>query len=518
MNQPSLPMNQHVTTPTLSRAASLALLLCCLLAVYFSTVQSLLDRWNQSGSEYGHGPLLVGVIVWLIFRERHRLLRADIKPCYWALLLAGLLSMLWSAGYITQVNVVQQVALPCVIFFSVIALLGIPVARILWFPLSLIVFAIPVWNVLQPPLQDLAVAACGQLFSFINIPVHISGNAITVTSGTFQVATGCSGLNLFLAATLLGILFAHLHFTERRDQFIVVLLALLLGIVCNWVRIATIIWIAQLSDDINHPIVQDHGWLGWAWFTLLFAGYLFFVNRLPFAVKDAHSNSNPLHQTGQQSASKRVSIAALLACMLGVYSAPLLSIYLPNRNSPAPLPIVAPATVLGYPARAIGDTTSWRPNFHATTSELHIRLETNSEPLDFHLYFYATQRQETELIHFDNTIADDKNWHVVRFLNQGSSSENHWWRDVIVESHGLNSRRSLLVRYWYSIAGSNTTNPTIAKLLQLKGFIHNRTDASLIAINTACSEPDCHKAQKSLDAITKSASLEAKNIINPLVN
>ncbi len=511
-------MNQTFKPNFLPRILGLAFLLGGVLAVYLTTVQSLLERWNQTGSEYGHGLLLVGVIVWLIFRQRQPLQQAEIAPCYWTLLPAILCSFLWSAGYITQVNLVQQFALPGVIFFSVTALMGIPIARIVWFPLSLIVFALPVWNVLQPALQYLAVTACAFIFSILSMPVHISGNSISVTTGTFQVAAGCSGLNLFLAASVLGILFAHLNFTRRRDQIIVVLLALLVGIICNWVRIASIIFIAQLSNDIQHPIVQDHSWLGWAWFAVLFAVYIFVVNRLPFAANHSDLDTKTAQGHAQQKTPRRMSIAALVACMLGIYSAPLLSTYLLQKNSANSTPILAPAKLLDYPATAINDPTSWQPNFHAATSELHVRLATNSAPLYFHLYFYATQRQETELIHFDNTIADDKNWHVVQLLNQDSNSENHWWQDVIVESHGSNTRRTLLVRYWYSIAGSNTTTPTIAKLLQLKGFLRNRTDASLIAINTACAEPNCHKAQKSLDEITKSAAVEARNILNSLVN
>ncbi len=510
-------MDQTVKQPFLPRIFGLALLLCGVLVVYLATVQSLLARWNQTGSEYGHGLLLVGVIVWLIYRQRQALRHAAITPCYWALLPAMLCSVLWSAGYITQVNLVQQFALPGVVFFSVTALMGIAVARIIWFPLSLIVLALPVWNVLQPTLQYLAVTACAFIFSTLSIPVHISGNSISVTSGTFQVAAGCSGLNLFLAASVLGILFAHLNFARHRDQLIVVLLALLVGIVCNWIRITSIIAIAQFSDNIQHPIVQDHGWLGWTWFAVLFAAYLFFVNRLPFANKHIASTPNSVQQQTQRQTPRRISIAALAACMFGVYSAPLLSMYLLNSNGTHNMPIVSPTTLFDYSAVAINDTTTWQPNFHAASSELHLRVAASPSPFDFHLYFYAAQSQAAELIHFDNTIADAKNWHVVQYLPQHSNAANSWWQDVVVKSDDANNRQTLLIRYWYSIAGSNTTNSASAKLLQLKGFIQNRTDASLIAINAKCTDAGCNDAQQQFDEITKTAVSEADRLITSLL-
>lgn len=507
-------MNQLFTAPALPRAASLVLLLGGLLTVYFTTVQSLLNRWNQSGSEYGHGTLLVGVIIWLIFREQQRLHSAHIRPCYRALLPAALFSTLWSAGYIMQVNVVQQVALPCVVFFSIVALTGIQVGRIIWFPLSLIVFALPVWNVLQPSLQQLAVAACAQIFSIINIPVHIDRNFITVTSGTFQVATGCSGLNLFLAATVLGILFAHVNFAARRDQVVAVLLAVLLGVICNWVRITTIILIAQSSDNIQHPVVQNHGWLGWTWFALLFAGYLFFINRLPFAVKSDHCDSSAAHQCVQPTPTQRVSISALIVCMLGVYSAPLLSLYLLNKHHTDTQTIVALATMLGYPTQIVDDDNAWHPNFHGATSELHVRFAVNNEPVDFHLYFYASQSQGNEMIHFENTMADGRLWHIAPSLRELSNSANDDWKDVIIDSRNTSSRQPVLARYWYAIAGSNTTSSTTAKLLQLKGFLLNRSDAALVAISIPCSNETCEDAYTTLDKLTQPIAAEADTLID----
>ncbi len=506
-------MIKNLKISSLSRVTGLVLLLCGLLIVYFATVQSLLARWNQIGSEYGHGPLLVVVIIWLLFRERKSICQAISKPCYWALLPAAFFSVLWSAGHVTQVNVVQQITLPCVIFFSVIALTGFPVARVIVFPLSLIVFALPVWNVLQAPLQDLAVAACAQIFFVLNIPVHITGNAITVTSGTFQVATGCSGLNLFLAATVLGILFAYLNFTARRDQIIVVMLALLLGVVCNWIRITTIILIAQVSDDIQHPIVQNHGWLGWAWFALLFAGYLYFVSRLPLTVKSDHSNASDVHKSAHQMTLQRLPVSTVLVCMLASYSSPLLSTYLINKNKTNIAPIAAPVTLLGYPTQTFDDATAWHPNYQGATNEIHLRLAAYPTPFDFHLYFYAAQSQGTELIRFDNTIADGKRWHISSLSNQDSNSENRWWKDVIVEDYSSNNIQPLLVRYWYSVAGSNTTSSTKAKLLQLKGFINKRSDAALVAISSNCATQDCTGAKLLLDKITESVSQEAKHFI-----
>lgn len=503
-------MNQHATLPLLPRTVGLALLLCGLIVVYFSTWQSLFERWNQSGSEYSHGPLLLGVIVWLLVRERQRFQLAEVKPCYWALLPAMLFSLLWSAGAITQVNIVQQVALPGVIFFSVTALLGLAVARIIWFPLSLIVFALPLWNVLQPALQYIATTACASILSLLSIPAYINGNSITLTSGTFEIATGCSGLNLFLAASILGILFAHLNFASRRDQCIVVLLALLVGIVCNWVRITTIILIAQFSDNIQHPIVQDHDWLGWVWFALLFAAYLFGVNRLPFAVKRTAAAVDVTQLVRQ-----RLPVMTLLVCMLSVYSAPLLSAYRLNKNHSAASQITAPETVLGYAAQTLVDATAWHPAFHNATSELHLRVAANPAPIYFHLYFYATQSQGAELVHFNNKITNSKRWHEVRQFDQGPDAPARRWQDVIVQSNS--TQQLLLVRYWYSIAGSRTTSSTTAKILQLKGLINKRSDATLTAIGSVCARQDCKGAQHLLDGITELAAQEATTIIDSVL-
>jgi exosortase len=148
------------------------------------------------------------------------------------------------------------------------------------FQLSLVVaivlFALPIWSWLQPPLQTLASVSVAAIFDFIQTPVFLEGNRITVPAGIFEVQNGCSGLNYFLVANCTAYT-ASLWAELKGPKFVAQMAAATaFAIVVNWLRIGTIIYVGN-TTDMQSSLVTDHVTFGWILFACLFVPYVFFV-------------------------------------------------------------------------------------------------------------------------------------------------------------------------------------------------------------------------------------------------
>ena len=121
-------------------AVGLAVLL--ILAVYESTVRSIVDIWSRSQT-FTHGFLVVPAVLWLCWRSRDRLAATSFEPCYAALAGVALAALGWLAAQQVGVLGGQQFMLVTAIVFTIWAVAGTAVVRVLAFPLAYLFLAVP---------------------------------------------------------------------------------------------------------------------------------------------------------------------------------------------------------------------------------------------------------------------------------------------------------------------------------------------------------------------------------------
>ena len=93
--------------------ANIILITCILLCMFFafnSSFSKLLDIW-QSSNTYGHGVLILPIVLWLIYRKKHELEQVEAQPSFFALFLVGLASFFWFISVLSYINVIEQFAL-----------------------------------------------------------------------------------------------------------------------------------------------------------------------------------------------------------------------------------------------------------------------------------------------------------------------------------------------------------------------------------------------------------------------
>jgi exosortase B len=169
--------------------------------------------WREDA--YAHGPIVVGVFAWLLWRRREVLLDASLAPAPiagGALLFLGLL--LYLLGRTQGIALFEVSSHLPVIAGAVLMLRGAGALRRLAFPFVFLLFLVPlpgfVLDVVTTPLKSLVSASVEWLLALLAYPVERSGVVLRVGDHEMLVADACSGLNSLYSLFALGLLYTHL--------------------------------------------------------------------------------------------------------------------------------------------------------------------------------------------------------------------------------------------------------------------------------------------------------------------
>src|SRR6185436_3551171 len=186
-----------------------------LLALYVPSFISLLGkRWRED--DYSYGPIVLGIVVWLIWRQRALLLdarRADPAPAAgFALLGFGLL--LYTFGRTQDIALFEMGSVAPVLAGALLALRGWEALRALWFALAFTVFLVPLprffVDALSGPLKQSVSAIAEQVLYAAGYPAARSGVVLAIGQYQLLVADACSGLNSMFSLTMVGVLYLYL--------------------------------------------------------------------------------------------------------------------------------------------------------------------------------------------------------------------------------------------------------------------------------------------------------------------
>lgn len=241
--------------------------LIALVALYFSTVTSAIHLWNTT-SAYNYAYLVLPISLALIWSDRAQLATAVPMPTYWGVLIAAAFSGAWLIADLLAIDEGRHLAFVGMLQGVVLALLGWRIYRFLAFPLLYLFFLVPTGTFLLAPLQTIAHQANVFLLKASGVPVYAEGFLIQVPAGSFLVEPGCAGLNFFLVALALSLLYGRLTYASIFARVMCVVVALLTSIVANIVRIYLIIGLAQVTDR-RIDITADHLLYGWGFFGIV---------------------------------------------------------------------------------------------------------------------------------------------------------------------------------------------------------------------------------------------------------
>jgi exosortase B len=225
--------------PWLALAAGLALLY---VPTYIDLARGL---WRDDA--YAHGPIILAVFAWLMWRGRAALLEdsGERAPVLGGALVAfGLL--LYVVGR-SQALVLFEVAshLP-VIVGALLVMRGPAAVRRLAFPLAFLFFLIPlpgfILDTVTTPLKNIVSIAVEGLLQALGYPVERAGVVLSVGRHEMLVADACSGLNSLYSLFALSLLYLHLAGPSSRARIAVLLLSLIpIAVIANVVRVMVLV-------------------------------------------------------------------------------------------------------------------------------------------------------------------------------------------------------------------------------------------------------------------------------------
>ena len=196
----------------------------------------------------GGSPLLVyGVSAWLLWRRRHRFLASLGGPPAWvaaACLLSPAVALALWAHYVQT---------PGLLVLSLMLLLpgagallgGREGLRSCLLPALFLLFAVEIppelLHQIMFPLQLATASLTHALLGLLGISSRLEVDQILSGQQIFQVIESCSGLRLMQTLVMAAVVYAELLARSRRHTWLLALVAPLIGVAINAVRVLTIV-------------------------------------------------------------------------------------------------------------------------------------------------------------------------------------------------------------------------------------------------------------------------------------
>lgn len=201
-----------------------------------------MDDWRVD-ENYSHGFLIPVISVYAIWAKREKLWALPVKPRWWVggalMALAALMLFAGVMGaelYITRLSLVLSLV-ALTVYFG-----GFDWLRQLCFPIGLLLFALPVPNIvfnqIALPLQLIASDYATRAIRLFGIPALREGNVIELAQMKLQVVEACSGIRSLMTLAALAVVYVYFAETRWWRRIVLVAAVVPIAVVANAARVA----------------------------------------------------------------------------------------------------------------------------------------------------------------------------------------------------------------------------------------------------------------------------------------
>ena len=302
-------------------------ILAGLLVLYVPTYLEL-SRTLWREDEYAHGPLILLVFGYLVWRGREVLLASSRPSIVSGVVLFLLGLLLYGVGRSQSLPLFEVLSHFPVLAGVLLMMRGPRAVRGLAFALLFLVFLVPlpgfVLESIAIPLKALVSTMVEAILRLASYPIERQGVVLLLGDHEMLVADACSGLNSLYSLCALSLLYTHLTPPASRARVTLMLAAMVpIAILANVARVLFLVLVAyHLGDDAAQGVL--HTIAGMLVFITAFA-LLLGVDRF-FRRANATNEREPAPPAATRIAYPSLATAALAATlMLGVaVAAPLL--------------------------------------------------------------------------------------------------------------------------------------------------------------------------------------------------
>lgn len=454
-------------------------------ALYFETVNALIERWTKWDENQSHGLIIIFIFCFFLLRASP-IPTSHNSPLVKILSLSGLVisSLIWFITNATNLHIIEQLSLLGIIVFLFSAAFGVAATREHIFLLLLPIFAIPVWDQLTNPLVNLSGFIVGEMVRLIAIPAVIDGNSIFVPDGEIVIADGCSGLRYFTISLAIAYLISYLNGYSLKKLSMMLAIAACIGLVTNWLRIFILVIIGY-QTQMQSPLMSDHEYFGWILFALIAFPAIYFAP----VVKKLKG------QYLKSSTTAPVLFAPLIALCVG----PLLNFFVDLNPTPQALNSILsheyhPTSESKMPIKV---QAPYSAKVETAVDDQGVFIQVNR--------FQRTAASE-KLVPYLPRLFDNTVWSL-----QSESNSNSDTNKLKIQTFRNKHTGTIVAQaQWFEIAGHSTTSYTTAKLLQIPAMLMKKNIFTIYTVQNTCADVTCKKEIENLTVRSNSLAMNTK--------
>lgn len=268
----SLTSMPRLTRAELARHMWLVPLLIGLCALYLPTYLTLAHTvW--ASDEQGHGPIILAISLWLMWRQRSTFFDLEVQPAIASgsiLLALGLL--LYVLGRTQDIDTFEVASQILVLAAALLITKGWQALRLMAFPLFFMIFMVPLPSIfvqtVTVPLKMLVSFSAEAILYRFDYPVARTGVVISVGQYQLLVADACAGLNSMFTLEALGLLYMNImKYTSVARNVTLAVLIIPISFCANVVRVMILILVTyHFGDEAGQGFV--HGFAGMVLFVV----------------------------------------------------------------------------------------------------------------------------------------------------------------------------------------------------------------------------------------------------------
>lgn len=469
--------------------------------IYADSLVFLFGQWGRD--DYSHGPFIPFISAVLIWQRRTQLAAVGMSPSWAGPVLVATGLLLFILGDYATLYVLLHLSLWIVIVGITLSFIGLAALRVVAFPLSYLLTAIPLpiflYNTLSSQLQLWSSALGVGFLQAIGVTAFREGNVIDLGPVQLQVAEACSGIRYLFPLTALALLCAYLYRDRLWKRIALVVSALPVSIFINGLRIG-----------IVGVLVEWYGPQAAEGFLHLFEGWVLFLATLGLLLLEMWLLSKVHPLPGSTKLSDRFSwdIAPETAESVTVHSG--LS-HQPHATFPAyaaslalMLPVAFLFPSIGERQELIPDRSAfvdfsmrigkWQGNPQPVEPQLISALRFDdylladyaapgSGPLTLYMAYYQSQRKG-QSAHSPQSCIPGGGWEITskRTVNLPMAGLAEPVNRVLIQK----DRQKQLVLYWFKQRDRIVSNEYLVKLYLLwDALTRQRSDGALIRLSAA---------------------------------
>lgn len=437
---------------------------------FFKTLSVLNQHWLTFDGNLAHGWIIALLSLYLQYQQL-KTTNTVKAPSIVGTVALAVTSSIWFLSALANIDLLQQISLLSILLTTYWSLFGLVTAIKLIPAISVMIFAIPIWGYLTQTLVDLASYIVSHWIELTAIPALIQGNSFFLPSGQVDIAGGCSGVRYLNVAMALALYIGLSGAFTIKRRVLLLLAAIILALLMNWLRIFTLILIAYYSE-MTHPLINDHENFGWLLFILVI---------IPLILLGRAQYEKP--QQKQQNDRKPPHPVTILLTSAALLLGPTLY-YL--KAEPA-IPVVKKLTweksdLLITPTQKRFSLTINNANqyqsFLAQYQDKNIGIdliknwqssvEDNLIPYNYRLFSDAWIQKDKQTFELNNGIST-----TLLTLEQKPYGEH------------------ALLMYWFYVGQYQTHNYKYAKIMQLAAKVQNQNLFTAIGLTLKCASQDC---------------------------